>query len=106
MRSYRLRPRRSTDQAIITMSNSRRAAARQSASNAGRLSRPFEVEHDEEIELFARSAPTVRLLITSQLRGSEYFTGTMIPIFSNPISTEEDENLRAIALVDMALREA
>jgi len=38
-----------------------------------------EVEHDEEIELFARSAPMVRLLVTSQLRGSEYFTNLHLP---------------------------
>jgi hypothetical protein len=40
MRSCKLRPRRSTDQAI-TMSNRRWVAFRQSASKAGRLSRPF-----------------------------------------------------------------
>jgi hypothetical protein len=38
-----------------------------------------EVERDNEIELFARSAPTVRLLVTSQLPGTEYFTNLHLP---------------------------
>jgi hypothetical protein len=38
-----------------------------------------EVERDEEIELFARSAPAVRLLVTSQLPGSTYFTNWHLP---------------------------
>jgi hypothetical protein len=39
-KSWKLRPSRSTDQAL-TMSNSRRVASRHSLSNAGRLSRPL-----------------------------------------------------------------
>jgi len=38
-----------------------------------------EVEHDKEIDLFARSAPSVRLLVTSQLPGPEYFTNLHLP---------------------------
>ena len=38
-----------------------------------------EVEHDKEIELFARAAPSVRLLVTSQLPGSTYFTNWHLP---------------------------
>jgi hypothetical protein len=38
-----------------------------------------EVEHDEEIELFARSAPAARVLVTSQLPGSSFFTNWRLP---------------------------
>jgi hypothetical protein len=38
-----------------------------------------EVERDEAIELFARSAPAVALLVTSQLPGSEYFANWHLP---------------------------
>jgi hypothetical protein len=38
-----------------------------------------EVERDEEINLFARSAPAVRLLVTSQLPGSAHFTNRHLP---------------------------
>jgi len=38
-----------------------------------------EVERNEAIELFARSASAVRLLVTSQLPGSRYFTNWHLP---------------------------
>lgn len=38
-----------------------------------------EVERDKEIELFARSAPAVRLLVMSQVGGSQYFTNWHLP---------------------------
>ena len=38
-----------------------------------------EVERDEEIELFARSAPATPMLVTSQLPGSNYFTNWRLP---------------------------
>jgi hypothetical protein len=53
-----------------------------------------EVDRENEIELFARSAPAARILVTSQSRGSDYFTNWLLP---NTI-TEEIEPLLCLFL--------
>jgi hypothetical protein len=53
-----------------------------------------EVERENEIELFARSAPAARILVTSQVPGSDYFINWHLPY----TITEEVEPLLCLFL--------